>query len=90
MNFDKYIGTKIDVLEGSKEMFLDSMNMNVKIDTYDLQDKSIINEIKTQFGGKVRVWLPDSVGDMRHDMKRLNVYINKVGESFQITEIKLG
>lgn len=85
MKFDQFVGRTVPVTE--------------QLQTYaghdytvcQLTDESVITEIKKVFSGKVRVWLPGTMGTCDYVADRLNVHISKQGDgTYQIVEINFG
>lgn len=88
--FQKYIGAKVLVDEGVSEVKL--FGKMEKFPTYEInKNDTIVAEIKNQYkDGRVRVWLPNTMGTMDVKNNRLNVRIAKVGDSFEITRVYFG
>lgn len=89
--FEKYLGKTVLVDESKRTMEFKSIGTR-EFTEYKIADEdTVIKELKAEAGGKVRVWLPTSMGTMDYRLDRLNVRVEKQNDgSFQITKVYFG
>jgi hypothetical protein len=92
MNFEKYIGKTVKVIESDEVVSLETRTFTVK--GFKISpEETIIDEIKEIAKSEdlvCRIWLPNTIGTMDVRRDRLNVKIKKSGEDFIIYDMRIG
>jgi hypothetical protein len=84
--YENFIGKTVSVKESTFEY------KGKNYPKYELDENDpVINEIKSQAGDRLRIFLPGMAGDCRYDTSRLNVRIEKNAEgSYEIMSVHFG
>lgn len=88
-SFHKFIGQNVKVTETHR-----TYKENINVTDYEVDDNdSTMNAIKKEAsssGLNFRVWLPNTSGTMDFRLDRVNIYIEKIEDKFQVTRVELG
>jgi hypothetical protein len=87
-----FVGRTVSVTEEQREMKVEHLKKTRKYVDYKLDPADpVIAEIKALVPGKLRIWLPNTMGTMDFVPTRVNVKIEKnADDAFVVSKVYLG
>lgn len=91
-SLQEFVGRQVEVTEEVRELDLRALKTKSKFTEYKLSESdAAIAELRAQVGDRLRVWLPNTMGTMDHDLTRCNARVEKGDDGvFRITKVYFG